>query len=101
MINSELSNWTFFTNHAHALFALSEDPALRLRDLAERIGITERAAQRIVTELAEAGYLEITRVGRRNRYRVLGERQLRHPIEAHRRVDELVRWLQGPPSEGE
>lgn len=85
--------WTFFTNHAHILFCLAADPDLRIRDLAYRVGITERAAQRIVSELADDGYLAVERVGRRNRYRVRTDERLRHAIESHRSVGDLVRWL--------
>ncbi|MCB9778593.1 MAG: winged helix-turn-helix domain-containing protein [Alphaproteobacteria bacterium] len=82
--------WTFFTNHAHVLFVLDADPDLRLRDVADRVGITERAAQRIVRELQEDGYLRVTRVGRRNRYEVLPDAPLRHPVEGHRTVGEVA-----------
>jgi DNA-binding MarR family transcriptional regulator len=81
----ESDRWTFFTNHAHILFCLAEAPELRLRDLADRVGVTERAAQRIVGE--------VERVGRRNRYRLNVDKQLRHPIEAHRSVADLVKLL--------
>ena len=76
-------SWTFFTNHAHVLFCLASDPGMRLRDVAERVGITERAAQRIVAELQEAGYLVIEREGRRNTYQVEMAIPLRHPVEEH------------------
>jgi DNA-binding MarR family transcriptional regulator len=89
----ESDRWTFFTNHAHILFCLAEAPELRLRDLADRVGVTERAAQRIVGELERAGYVEVERVGRRNRYRLNVDKQLRHPIEAHRSVADLVKLL--------
>lgn len=85
--------WTFFTNHAHVLFCLADQPDARLRDLADRVGITERAAQRIVRELAEAGYLEVHHEGRRNRYTLRADQPLRHPIEAHRSVDDLLEML--------
>lgn len=77
------ATWTFFTNHAHVLFCISEDPTIRLRDVADRVGITERAAQRIVAELEEAGYLTHEKVGRRNRYYVQPDTPLRHPVEGH------------------
>lgn len=86
-------SWTFLTNHAHVLLAIAAEPALRVRDLAERVGITERAVQRIVGELQAAGYLEIEREGRRNRYRVHTELPLRHPAEEHHRVGELLEVL--------
>jgi DNA-binding MarR family transcriptional regulator len=87
------STWTFLTNHAHVLLAIAADPDLRLRDVAERIGITERATQRIVAELEAEGYLEVRRVGRRNAYRVHAELPLRHPAERHHRVGELLEVL--------
>lgn len=83
-------NWTFLTNHARVLFCLAEDPDLRLREAANRVGITERAVQRIVSDLEEAGVLTRSRDGRRNRYEInLGER-LRHPSEAHCTVRDLL-----------
>jgi Mn-dependent DtxR family transcriptional regulator len=82
--------WTFLTNHAHVLIVLADDPEARLRDVAARVGITERAVQRIVGELEAGGYVEVTREGRRNRYRVNGDLPLRHPIEAHRSIADLL-----------
>jgi predicted transcriptional regulator len=82
--------WTFLTNHSHVLLCLARDPELRLRDVAERVGITERAVQRIVSELEEAGYITRSRNGRRNLYEVHPDRPLRHPIEAHRDVSALL-----------
>lgn len=82
--------WTFLTNHAHVLFCLAEDPEVRLRDVADRVGITERAVQRIVTDLEEEGFVSRSRVGRRNLYEVHPEKPLRHPIEAHRDVKALL-----------
>jgi DNA-binding MarR family transcriptional regulator len=90
---SDTSTWTFLTNHAHVLLAIAAEPDLRLRDIAARVGITERAAQRIVAELEEAGYLEIRREGRRNSYRVQRNRHLRHPAEQHHRIGELIEVL--------
>ncbi len=85
--------WTFLTNHAHVLLAIAAEPALRLRDVADRVGITERAAQRIVGELESGGYLTIRRVGRRNEYRVNSNRPMRHPAERHHKVGELLTVL--------
>jgi len=90
---SDTSTWTFLTNHAHVLLAIAAEPDLRLRDISARVGITERAAQRIVAELEEAGYLEIRREGRRNSYRVQRNRYLRHPAEQHHRIGELIEVL--------
>jgi DNA-binding MarR family transcriptional regulator len=83
--------WTFLTNHSHVLIVLAQEPELVLREVAQRVGITERAVQRIIHELEEGGVLERTRVGRRNRYSVVAQRALRHPIEAHRTVADLLR----------
>ncbi len=86
-------NWTFLTNHSHTLLCIAEDPNIRLRDIAARVGITERAAQRIVAELEDAGYLSHERVGRRNRYEVHTELPLRHPLEDHLEIGALLRVL--------
>lgn len=84
------SEWTFLTNHAHVLFCVAQDPEIRLRDVAEAVGITERAVQRIVTELEESGYITRHRSGRRNLYVVHKNLPLRHRIEAHRQVSDLI-----------
>ena len=89
--------WTFLTNHAHVLLSVAKDPAARVRDLAVTVGITERAVQRILTELEEAGYLTRERDGRRNTYEVSGDLPLRHPVERHRRVSELLALAHPPP----
>ena len=85
--------WTFLTNHSHTLLCIAEDPDIRLRDIADRVGITERAAQRIVAELEAAGYLSHERVGRRNRYEVHPTLPLRHPLEDHLEIGALLRVL--------
>ncbi len=85
------SGWTFLTNHAHVLICLASDPAARVRDVAELVGITERAVQRILTDLEAEGYLERGREGRRNHYDVRTRRPLRHPLEEHRTAEDLIR----------
>jgi DNA-binding transcriptional ArsR family regulator len=87
--------WTFLTNHAHVLLCIARDPAVRLRDVAEQVGVTERAVQRIVTELEEGGYLRREREGRCNRYEVDLDVPLRHPIERHCPVAGLVEMVLG------
>ena len=82
--------WTFLTNHSHVLICLAGEPTLRLRDVAERVGITERAVQKIVADLEAAGVLRKIRDGRRNHYEIDTARPLRHPVEAHRRVSDLL-----------
>jgi DNA-binding MarR family transcriptional regulator len=96
-VEREPDRWTFFTNHAHVLFVLAQTPDMRIRDVAARVGITERAAQRMITDLEHAGYLSVERVGRRNRYHLMAQRPLRHPIEAHRTAEDLLRVLLPDP----
>lgn len=88
--SAELPPWTFLTNHAHVLLCIANDPEMRVRDIADAVGITERAVLRIVAELEEAGYLERERDGRRNHYVVRTERPLRHPLERHHKVRALL-----------
>ena len=82
--------WTFLTNHSHVLVLLHAEPDLVLREVALRVGITERAVQRIIQDLETGGFIERERVGRRNHYRVLADKPLRHPIEAHRKIGDLL-----------
>ena len=84
------STWTFLSNHAHVLICLAEDPDLRLRDVAERVGITERAVQAIVTDLEAGGAITRIREGRRNHYEIHDDVQLRHPIESHCTLRDLL-----------
>ena len=91
-----MAKWTFLTNHAHVLLCVARDPGIRHRDVAERVGITERAAQRIIGDLIESGYLERTKEGRRNRYRLHTELPLRHPLEEDSRIGEVLSVLQRP-----
>jgi predicted transcriptional regulator len=95
------SPWTFLSNHGHVLLCIAQDPDVRGRDIATRVGVTERAAQRIVADLVEGGYITRVRVGRRNRYSVHGEQPLRHPVESHRTVRELVDLVGPARSQGE
>lgn len=87
--------WTFLTNHAHVLIHIAEEPAVRMRDIADRVGITERAVQRIVRELEDAGYLERLKEGRRNHYHVTASQPLRHPIEKHVKTSALLALVLG------
>jgi DNA-binding transcriptional ArsR family regulator len=84
------TRWTFLTNHTHVLILLTQDPSMILRQVAARIGITERAVQRIILDLEEGGYIERDKVGRQNHYRILSNHPLRHSVEAHRTVGELL-----------
>ena len=86
-------SWTFLTNHAHVLICLARDSEARLRDVAAEVGITERAVQNIVTDLEQSGYVQRTRVGRRNRYTLNTDVPLRHSLEAHHTVGALLSLL--------
>jgi predicted transcriptional regulator len=89
-------SWTFLSNHAHVLLCIAADPETRLRDVAERVGITERAVQKIVSELEHAGALTRVRDGRRNSYVIHAECPLRHPIEQHQTVGKLLGIVLSP-----
>ncbi len=91
----DVSGWSFFTNHAHVLLCLAEDPEMRLRDVVTAVGITERAVQKIISELESGGVLERERIGRRNVYRIHGELPLRHPVESHCTVQGLIEFILG------
>ena len=84
------SDWTFLSNHAHVLLCIAQAPEILLREVAQRVGITERAVQRIVADLEHGGYLSRARSGRRNHYEVHAEQPLRHPVESHRDVRALL-----------
>jgi len=88
-------SWTFLSNYAHVLVCLTEEPTARMKDVAARIGITERAAIRIVKHLEEADVLTRQREGRRNRYRINMDKPLRHPIESHDTVRSLLTMVLG------
>ncbi|MCP4788325.1 MAG: winged helix-turn-helix transcriptional regulator [Fuerstiella sp.] len=88
-----LTRWTFMTNHAHVLAVLHSDPQLVLRQVAIEVGITERAVQRIVQDLEDGGFIRREKVGRQNRYHVLTNQSLRHPIEAHRKIGDLLKLI--------
>lgn len=96
---SSTPRWGFLTNHAHVLTCVSLDPGIRLRDIASRVGITERASHRIVSELVAEGYLLRSRDGRRNRYQVVSHLSFRHPLVEEREVGELLALLVGDGSD--
>lgn len=87
--------FTYLTNHAHVLVVLASDAEARVRDLARLIGITERAVQRIISDLEVAGVLERERLGRRNHYRIRRDARFRHPLEQHCTVGGLLNWVHG------
>ena len=90
-----MANWSFLTSHARALLCIAHDPGARLRDIAASLGITERSAHGIVTELAEAGYLIRQKDGRRNRYQIQAHLPLPEPASRDRTVGEVLALLAG------
>ncbi len=89
------AKWTFLSNHSHVLICLHREPDLTLREVADRVGITERSVQRILAELEEGGYVARERRGLRNRYRFRVGARLRHPIEGHRTIGDLISMVEG------
>ena len=89
-MDEQPKTWTFLTNHARVLISIAENPGIRTRDIAARIGITERATQRIVAELEQANYISHEKVGRRNRYDLQPHAHLRHPLERNVEVRHLI-----------
>jgi DNA-binding IscR family transcriptional regulator len=95
-----MGDWTFFSNYGHVLVCLARNADARLRDVAVEVGITERAVQKIVRDLQDAGYLVVTKQGRCNRYRINRRKTLRHDLESHVTVGKLLRLVAGsePPA---
>lgn len=89
-------SWTFLTNHGHVLVCIAKNADVRISEIAAQVGIGERAAQGIVTDLVEGGYVTRTRVGRRNHYMVNPSLPLRHPLERDHEVGELLRAVVTP-----
>lgn len=94
------SNWVFLSNHGYALLCIARDPRIRIREIADHIGIGERAAQKIVADLVADGYLSRTKEGRRNRYEVNPKAQLRHPLFADAQVGVLLDVLRDGADDG-
>lgn len=81
------------TNHAYVLALIAQKPDVRMREIATTVGLTERAVQRIVEDLTGAGYVAVTKSGRRNQYEIQSDSPLHHPLARHRNVGELVRFV--------
>ena len=97
MAANTVPGWTFLTNHAQVLVCIARDAGIRLRDIGERVGITERAAHRIVVELVDAGYITRERNGRRNHYTINAHFPLPDPVAREQNVGELLAILTGAP----
>lgn len=88
-----IPRFTFLTNHAHVLLLIAQNPNLRMRDIATKVGVTERAVQRIVDDLTLTGYLLVTKEGRRNMYQIVPDLALRHPVEGHCTIGDLIQFV--------
>lgn len=86
-------SWTFLTNHAHVLLAIAATPDLRLKEIAEKVDVTERTATQIVADLESIGCIERQKHGRRNHYTVRAQLPLRHPLEEHHQISDLINAL--------
>jgi hypothetical protein len=96
MSGNGTSTWSFLTNHARVLVCIAQDPGIRLRDLGERVGITERAAHRIVGDLTAGGYLVRERRGRRNHYRIETDLPVPDPLARAQKIGDLLEVLSRP-----
>ncbi|MEY3034576.1 MAG: hypothetical protein RLZ86_1198 [Actinomycetota bacterium] len=85
--------WTFLSNHAHVLVCLATDPDSRLRDIAAEVGITERRVNGILADLEAAGIVTVFKSGRRNSYKIDRRARLRHPLESHKTVGDLLKGV--------
>jgi DNA-binding Lrp family transcriptional regulator len=96
MVDLSAPRWAFLTNHAQVLVCIADEPGVRLRDISERVGITERAAHRIVAELADAGYISRKRMGRRNAYVIHTDIPLPDSLARKKNVGDLLAILARP-----
>ena len=92
-IENKIENWTFFSNNAHVLVCLTHKPQPTTREIALQVGITERAVQRIMTKLIEAGVVTVSKEGRRNSYELDLNQRLRHPLESHKTIGEFIQLI--------
>jgi len=83
-------SWTFLTNHTHVLVCLAQNEHITLREVAAQVGITERAVHAIISSLEAEGVLTRSREGQRNRYKINRAYRLRHPLESHRKIGDLL-----------
>jgi len=88
-----MAHWTFFSNHAHVMFLICQEPDLRIREIAIKVDITERAVQRIIHDLMEGDYLEVRKEGRRNHYDVDLSAHLRHPLESGTTIADILKVI--------
>ena len=88
-----MAKWHFFSNHGHIIILLGHNPKLTLRKISLKVGITERATQKIISDLEKDGYLKISKVGRQNQYKIAGRKKLRHDIEKSCQLEQLIQLV--------
>lgn len=93
MATKKPQSWTFLTNHSHVLCLINSNPNITIRDMAIKVGITERAVLNILSDLTETAYLTVKKVGRNNHYSMNKDKNLRHPIENHCTIDDFLKPL--------
>jgi predicted transcriptional regulator len=86
-------DWNFFTNHGHVVFLLEFHSNITLREVALKVGITERAVQKIVSDLTSGGFVKVKKEGRNNHYTVVGKKRLKHPIEKNCKLEDLIKLI--------
>jgi predicted transcriptional regulator len=96
--NGAKQGWTFVTNHTQVLLCVAQNPDIRMREVAERVEITERAAQRILSDLVESGHVTRERVGRRNHYKINRDATMRHSAQFGQEIGGLVDLLVRDPA---
>lgn len=89
------TKWTFFTNYSHVIFLIHRESNITSKEMAQKIGITERAVQKIVHDLESDGFIKINKKGRNNEYKINRRKKLRHDIEKKCRLDELIQLICG------
>lgn len=88
-----MAHWTFFTNYGHILFLVAQNPSIAVKDIASKVGITERAALRILSDLAKDEFINVTKKGRCNSYTVNTDMNLRHEIEQNCKIDDIIKLI--------
>jgi DNA-binding MarR family transcriptional regulator len=89
-LNQNETGWTFFSNHGHIYFILASNEDITVREIALKVGITERSVLGIIQEIEEAGYIKREKIGRSNRYKIVPKKMLRHPLESNVQIKDLV-----------
>lgn len=91
--NEKNSKWTFLTNHSHVLLCLVQNPSIKMKEISKKVGITERAVQSIISDLRKEGYIDRERQGRSNTYQINTSKHLKHPIEEHKTLSDLIKLI--------